>query len=424
MFKLEKTCKVSEIRTDVNRRKTQFVFRIVWPVEAEGDDGGAASDSEKKADKKRISKKRTETSNGDKGGVLSSGKMAVALGGPTLGAVTTGIGVLGGMVLAGAATNSAERMPYGTKLDKKEKNLTLACDSYADADKWIVAIQGELKRLGGSPELVSSDYIGDGGPPLESRLEDVEEWIHSSRWRATKIVHGIRIFEQIDSASATDPLAGDTQKSSTSGSSCLRVMLPMNTTPSDVFTTLMNMPPSCRTGVIKTFRVVESLSSYADIVHIVMDPVYAFPVWTAPRDFCVLRYWKQNIDGSYIICWDSTSHVDCPVMRGFVRGEIHAAYCISAPKEMLHVDNEMDELVECLVAFFVQYNPKGWIWETAGYRLALTEMLALHVIDVRDAIDAERFLEVHFDAALERNVGQMLEDKRNKSSGATAQGNV
>ena len=406
----------------MSRKRTQFVFKVAWIAEPEPEDSTSIVDA--KGDKKRfLTKKRVQQDSKDSG--LSTGKMAMALGGVTLGAVTTGIGAISGMALVGAASGTGENpTSHVGKNEKKDKSLTLACDSYADAEKWIVALQGELKRLGGSADLVSNDFISDAIPPLEIRLEDVENWIHSSNWRVRKIVHGIRLFEQIDDESSPfslDRMRGVTSKSSGKAPVCLRAMLPMNAPASDVFMTLMNMPPSCRTGVVNTFRIVESLSHYADVVHITLDPVYIFPSWTAPRDLCVLRYWKQNIDGSYIICWDSTTHVDCPLMLGYVRAEIHAAYAIAGPKEV-PIDNGTDDNLESLVAFFVQYEPRGWLWEIGGYKHVLNEILTMHIIDVRDAIDSERFTQVQFDAALERNVGRLLQEKKNSAN--SPQGNL
>jgi hypothetical protein len=48
----------------------------------------------------------------------------------------------------------------------------------------------------------------------------------------------------------------------------------------DVFMAVMNLPPACRTGTIKSIRVVESINNYTDIVHIVLDPVFLMPTWT------------------------------------------------------------------------------------------------------------------------------------------------
>ena len=136
---------------------------------------------------------------------------------------------------------------------------------------------------------------------------------------------------------------------------------------------IMNLPPACRTGIIKRMRIVEGIDNYTgkrlsvfstffltgfflpsfiiiifpnlslriryilrtDVIHIELAPTYVYPTWLAPRDFCLMRYWKHNADGSYIVCLDSTFHQDCPVVPGCVRGDLHGAYLISSPKVSL-----------------------------------------------------------------------------------------
>lgn len=91
----------------------------------------------------------------------------------------------------------------------------------------------------------------------------------------------------------------------------------------------------------------------------------------APRDFCLLRYWRDNSDGSYVICLDSTSHAECPPVEGYVRGEMHAAYIIAPPKKSSGPANARDdeeETNECMISFIAQVDPKGWIWQSCGYQ--------------------------------------------------------
>ena len=78
----------------------------------------------------------------------------------------------------------------------------------------------------------------------------------------------------------------------------------------------------------------------------------------APRDFCLVRYAKQNIDGSFVICLDSTSHEDCPIPSeesdDHIRAELHAVYVISPPR---HADLETDGsmfFMESLLTFIAQ----------------------------------------------------------------------
>jgi len=87
-----------------------------------------------------------------------------------------------------------------------------------------------------------------------------------------------------------------------------------------------------------------------------------------PRDFCLLRYWRQNSDGCYIILFDSTTFDDCPPSADFVRGELHFAYVISPPKRALMKEGEDEEPNDCMLSFIAQLDPKGWIWSRLGYR--------------------------------------------------------
>jgi hypothetical protein len=43
-------------------------------------------------------------------------------------------------------------------------------------------------------------------------------------------------------------------------------------------------------GTLKSMRVVKSINNWTDIVHIVLDPVFLYPTWSAPRDLCLMRY--------------------------------------------------------------------------------------------------------------------------------------
>ena len=271
--------------------------------------------------------------------------------------MTTSVGVLGGMLMAGAVTAGGDK-PMGTG-ERKEKHLTLGCDKLIDAERWVQAIQAEIVKIGGSHDLVSSDYwSGDSGPPLEIRLEEVEGWIKSTRWRVLRLMHGIRVFEQNMSAiaSSLNGVEPTPTRNAYDGASspCLRVNLSMNASPTHVFNTLMSMPPACRTGTVRTFVLVETLTSFVDIIHITLDPVYIFPSWMAPRDLCLIRYWKQNQDGSFMICVDSITHSECPLMPGHVRGELHAAYVISAPKFAAGGEGEQEDATECLVSCISQ----------------------------------------------------------------------
>jgi len=122
-----------------------------------------------------------------------------------------------------------------------------------------------------------------------------------------------------------------------------------------------------------------------------------------------MRYWRDNSDGSYVICLDSTTHADCPLVQDYLRAEMHGAYVISPPsnKSKNNIGNgaayleDEGEGSECMLTFVAQVDCKGWIWHAFGYQKRYLQELLLHVLDVRDSLDVERFLHVHFDPVFE-----------------------
>ena len=204
---------------------------------------------------------------------------------------------------------------------------------------------------------------------------------------------------------------------------------------------------------------------HSDVIHMFFKPLYLFPSWTSPRDFCLLRYWRLDDDGSYVVCYDSVEHPDCPVQDSHVRGELHAVYTIaprkydmvsspslvggsqtgekggpqgiaqitsdgtpilsneskSAPEAQpatpLSVDSSQQviystpshvtphpntQLSECLLTYIVQVDPKGWVptyspRKTQSYAEAFGIESLNHILDVRDNLDNERFVNVGLD---------------------------
>lgn len=95
---------------------------------------------------------------------------------------------------------------------------------------------------------------------------------------------------------------------------------------------------------------------------------------------------------------DSIFHQDCPLVTDHVRGDLHAAYLISPPK---YEDEDDAGGSECLLTLIAQMDPKGWVWKAHGYQRKMLQQLLMHLIDIRDTIDAERFVQVHFDPTAE-----------------------
>jgi hypothetical protein len=190
----------------------------------------------------------------------------------------------------------------------------------------------------------------------------------------------------------------------------LRAHILLNASPLNAFMCLMSyarLPDhtiqiSPNSGQRVSFRVLETIDDHMDVIHIVSRPLYLFPSYTSPRDFVVFRYWRFESDGSCVICCESVEHNNCPPHPDFVRGEMHAAYTISPKKQRSgsrFVGATMDD--ECLLTAVVQVDPKGWVplrpfpfLTDQGYAEAFGIASLLQLVDIRDAIDLDRFVPV------------------------------
>lgn len=414
---LQHVCKVSEIRSDINKKRKQFLFRITWPLEDESGDDVAtkpadADEKQKQNSKEQIRKKMHLSARRNKDlDAYSGGKVAaLAVGGVVVGALTAGVGLVAGMVVVGigAAASGGAAAITQNKGDK-EKYLTLACDTYGDAERWIHAIENQIKEIGDALSDFPNNQPGCNfasenlrNVPPEIRLESVQKWLQQSRWKLKCCLNGTRLYEN-------EVIKGENYVTDNTATIpqepvpyLLRVNVPLqHSSPAEVFTTVMNMPPCCRTGVIRNYRIVESMDNQTDIIYMELEGMYMSPTYVYPRDLVLVRYWKHNADGSYVICLDSVEHRDCDLVPGVVRGLLHGVYVISPPKDIEKYD---DHPSESLLTFIGQYDPRGWIWEQGGYKNRMLESFLLHVVDIRDAIDAERFTQIHFDVDYEKAV--------------------
>jgi hypothetical protein len=286
---------------------------------------------------------------------------------------------------------------------------------------------------------------------------------------------------------------------------CMRINHPINSSISDAFSNIMKLEKTnLRSGIIKSIRLVQQIDNFTDIIHLKLEPVYLEPSWTLPRDCCLIRHWRDNVDGSYVICYDSIEHEDCPPVPGHVRAELHSAYILIPPKGSRDRDKDRAELwynntnnkvnsstysssssgntrggapahkgehgsssssaskhvngagapssprerramqyaeqysrdyaaaedeesTECLLVFIAQMDPKGWIPAAFEYQKLFLQHLMLHVVDIRDALESQRFLNIHYDPIFESSLlsGTVSGGAEEKSDGQQGQqGNI
>lgn len=71
-------------------------------------------------------------------------------------------------------------------------------------------------------------------------------------------------------------------------------------------------------------RLVDSLDRHSDVLHL-RFPALSLPpfFFAAPRDACVLRYWRQESESSYTVVYLPATHASCPpTAPGCVRAEV------------------------------------------------------------------------------------------------------
>ena len=127
-------------------------------------------------------------------------------------------------------------------------------------------------------------------------------------------------------------------------------------------------------GQRASYRIIEQKDSNSDIIHLVFRPLYLFPTWTAPRDYCLNRYWRLEDDGSYMVCYDSVIHPNCPTKAPYVRGELNGIYTI-APRKPRGKACSSNMPAECLLTHIVQVDPR----EYSLLNYLLTFFLVSHI---------------------------------------------
>lgn len=61
--------------------------------------------------------------------------------------------------------------------------------------------------------------------------------------------------------------------------------------------------------VVLGVRVLETLDDNTDVIEYLTAPVpLGGGVWAAPRQFCLARHWRQDDNGCFVVCMDSTPH--------------------------------------------------------------------------------------------------------------------
>ena len=422
-----------------------------------------AEQKSKERDKLRqqyISRKKEKRKKQEKMLVQGAGVAVAATAAAGVAVLTAGAGLVAGLAFVGigaaAGATSSSASALGLPKRGKRSEIVIATTAYEEAKKWKSAMDAHLeyenlkettwgrilfseghannaflaREIGSSP---SGEGMHDGKVSRDKAFlfEPTTQWRPLDGFAVSLLGtgnQGLRIFREekshndfSDTASQARPVQRILTNLSvdSGGGTCspMKAQVVLHTSPLDAFMCIMsyarmasnaadtNFCPQSEQAT--SFRVVESIDDHMDIVHLVFRPLYLFPSWTSPRDFVLVRYWRYEPDGSYVIVYESVRHRDCPPMEGFVRGEMHQAYTVS-PRTSLHSrkgGSKFDPATpECLLTAVVQVDPRGWVpiaplpfVTLKCYGAAFGIAALLQLLDIRDAIDRDRFVHAELD---------------------------
>ena len=435
---------------DVSLKRTERVQRMYAEQKMkERDQLRQQYMSKKKARKKKQEKMLMQ---GTKVAVAASAAAGVAV-------LTAGVGLVAGLAFVGigaAAGASSSASVLGLpKRGGKRSEIIIATASYEEAKEWKSTIDAHLEyenlkettwgRILFSEGHANGTFLARelGSQPSGELMDDRRMgrdkaflFEPTTQWRpldglAVSLLgtgnQGLRIFREEKSLQGFHDEAHKrpVQRILTNlsvdseGGTCppMKAHVVLNTSPLDAFMCIMSYARMASNGPdvnfcprseqATSFRVVESIDRNMDVIHVVFRPLYLFPSWTSPRDFVLVRYWRHEPDGSYVICYESVQHRDCPPIEGFVRGEMHQAYTVS-PRT--HIQSrkggpKFDSMAqECLLTAVVQVDPRGWVpiaplpfVSLKCYGAAFGIAALLQLLDIRDAIDRDRFVAAQLD---------------------------
>lgn len=243
---------------------------------------------------------------------MSGSKVAaVAVGGVVVGALTAGVGLLAGMMLVGMGAAGGGAAAAMNSTENKDRILILAADSYHEAENWVNAIETQIQDMGdqffGLPNVPNNNNriitrkIRNQAIRPEIRLQEVEDWITTSKWKIYDVYEGVRLLQIVRTVDTTNTTTSTTSTSTnilTSSSSsfnnnttipCMRVNIGINASTADTFSSIINFSNSLQTGIIKSMRIVESIDNFTDVIHLKLEPMFLYPTWTG-KEFIILSF--------------------------------------------------------------------------------------------------------------------------------------
>lgn len=279
---------VSKISTDAWKKNHQhFVFKLSTKLEEEVDDkekDGGSPDGQHTNGKSKSKRK---------GDPVGTRVAAAAVGGAVLGALSSGVGLLAGMMVVGMGAAAGGAAAANGGAEYKERIIVLGCENYENAEKWVAMIEAQIQEMSdhvlgfnltsprGTKKLVKSR------PHPDVRLAELEDWMSATKWKVFDTYEGTRILEPFIPAEDEIPYqeaffntAHSTRQMDYDAAPCQRINLCINASVGDTLSAIMNCGDALKAGVVQSMKIIHTIDNATDIIHLKFHPVFLYPTWT------------------------------------------------------------------------------------------------------------------------------------------------
>lgn len=252
---------------------------------------------------------------------------------------------------------------------------------------------GSVRTVQESPSIRLMDEVAQM-VEVNSAGDDYQAYQPRS-WRSLFHTNGVTVYEEEE---------GDDGEGGAFMVSCV-----VRATPKDTFKGIMQLPFSNDARMMfGDAQILEVIDPRAQVLHHMWQPSGSWGRWWATRDMVLLRTWRQEVDGSYIVLYQSTQN-DLKVPNhsqrqgstsGWsspVRSKIQAAGYTVAPLLPEYTMN--GESHECLVTLVVKVDLGGWLSQqgilgqlVGGWKRPWLDPMILSVVALRDKVEQRRFM--------------------------------
>ncbi|KAH9260586.1 hypothetical protein BASA81_001053 [Batrachochytrium salamandrivorans] len=266
--------------------------------------------------------------------------------------------------------------------------FTLGAPTIGEANQWKVGLESAATARGsGRPATESLDNGAVEepleAPPLFPQVTNADEQpikvrkSHSSMVPDNWKQNSAMVWKVVEER---DGLKIEGAETSSNQFPILRAVCEVRGSAKNIFDLVMDH----ESVVFTTSRVVKRLNDTSDIVYMQTREISVGPVHAGPRDLVLLRYWRMDEEGDFVITWQSIedSSIELKSPEGFCRGKIFSM--------SLHVVPNTSNSQTCTVRIHCHADPGGNMsYATQSMLMAWITPFVTGVLGIEPALDAK-----------------------------------